>query len=213
MLPDLLPMLAVPAEPFDSPDHIFEVKWDGVRALAAVAADGMRLSGRERSAYTARYPELAALCRWPPGTLVDGELVVLRDGLPHLASLLSRHALTDPWKIRFAPRWCPVRYVVFDLLYHHGQCLLREPLRERRARLAALCAELPLPEVIFSAGIVGAGRAWFEAVVAQGHEGIVAKFLASPYQPGRRSAAWKKIKPVPSKSASRSRRSRRPAAR
>jgi ATP-dependent DNA ligase len=208
MLPDLLPMLAVPALPFDSPDHIFEVKWDGVRALAAVEADGVRLWGRERSAYTARYPELAALRRWPPGTLVDGELVVLRDGLPHLASLLSRHALSDPWKIRFAPRWCPVHYVVFDLLYHAGRCLLREPLRERRARLEAFCAAVPLAEVIFSAGVVAAGRAWFEAAVAQGHEGIVAKFLASPYQPGRRSAAWRKIKPGMGASAKRCRRSR-----
>ena len=85
-----------------------------------------------------------------------------------------------------------------------GRCLLREPLRERRARLAALCAEVPLPEVVFSAGVVGAGRAWFEAAVAQGHEGIMAKFLASPYQPGRRSVAWRKIKPPAVKSAVRS---------
>jgi ATP-dependent DNA ligase len=208
MLPDLLPMLAVPAAPFDSPDHIFEVKWDGVRALAAVEADGVRLWGRERSAYTDRYPELAALRRWPPGTLVDGELVVLRNGLPDLASVLSRHALANPWKIRFAPRWCPVHYVVFDLLYHGGRCLLREPLQERRTRLAALCAETPLAEVIFSTGVVGAGRAWFEAVVAQGHEGIMAKFLGSPYQAGRRSSAWRKIKPRVGPSAGRSRRSR-----
>ena len=73
--------------------------------------------------------ELAALRRWPPGTLVDGELVALREGLPDLASLLSRHALSDPWKIRLAGGWCPVRYVVFDLLYHAGECLLRAPLR------------------------------------------------------------------------------------
>lgn len=195
MLPNILPMLAVPASPFDSPEFIFEVKYDGVRALAAVEAEGVRLWGRERSAYTGRYPELAALRRWPLGTLVDGELVALRDGLPELASLLARHALTDPWKIRFAPRWCPVRYVVFDLLYHAGRCLLREPLRERRARLAELCAAGPLPEVIFSEGLRGAGRAWYEAAVAQGHEGIMAKHLASPYRPGRRSAAWRKIKP------------------
>ena len=208
MLPNLLPMLAVPALPFDSPEFVFEVKYDGVRALAAVEADGVRLWGRERSAYTARYPELAALRRWPPGTLVDGELVVLRNGLPDLASLLSRHALTDPWKIRWAPRWCPVRYVVFDLLYHAGRSLLREPLRERRARLEALCAEMPLADVIFSAGVVGAGRAWFEAAVAQGHEGIMAKLLASLYQPGHRSAAWRKIKPPTGNSPSRCRRSR-----
>ena len=209
MLPDLLPMLALPASPFDSPEYVFEVKYDGVRALAAVEAEGVRLWGRERSVYTGRYPELAALRRWPPGTLVDGELVVLQDGLPDLASRLARHALTNPWKIRWAPRWCLVRYVVFDLLYQAGECLLQEPLRERRARLAALCAEVPLPEVIFSAGVVGAGRAWYEAAVAQGHEGAMAKYLASPYQPGRRSVAWRKIKPPAGKSAVRS--SGRPA--
>ena len=195
ILPDLLPMLAVPASPFDSPEYVFEVKYDGVRALAAVEAEGVRLWGRERSTYTARYPELAALRRWPPGTLVDGELVALREGLPDLPSLLSRHALSDPWKIRFAPGWCPVRYVVFDLLYHAGESLLRAPLRERRERLAALSAAVPLAEVIFSAGVVGAGRAWYEAAVAQGHEGVMAKHLASSYQPGRRSGAWRKIKP------------------
>jgi len=195
MLPDLLPMLAVPASPFDSPEYVFEVKYDGVRALAAVEAESVRLWGRERSAYTARYPELSVLRRWPPGTLVDGELVALRDGLPDLASLLSRHALSDPWKIRLAGGWCPVRYVVFDLLYHAGESLLRAPLRERRERLAALCRAVPLAEVIFSEGVMGAGRAWYEAAVAQGHEGVVAKHLASGYQPGRRSSAWRKIKP------------------
>ena len=65
ILPDLLPMLAVPASPFDSPEYVFEVKYDGVRALAAVEAKGVRLWGRERSAYTARYPELGGVA--PPG--------------------------------------------------------------------------------------------------------------------------------------------------
>jgi DNA ligase-1 len=72
--------------------------------------------------YTTRYPELvAALGRWPAGTLVDGELIAVRGGLPHLASLLARHFLTNPWKIRQAARWCPVHYVAFDLLYHRGR--------------------------------------------------------------------------------------------
>ena len=179
ILPNLLPMLAVPASPFDSPEYVFEVKYDGVRALAAVEAKGVRAMGPRAFAYTARYPELAALRRRPPGTLVDGELVALREGLPDLASLLSRHALSDPWKIRLAGGWCPVRDVVFDLLYHAGECLLRAPLRERRERLAALSRAVPLAEVIFSEGVVGAGRAWYEAAVAQGHEGVMAKYLAS----------------------------------
>ena len=129
MLPRLLPMLAVPATPFDSPDYDFEVKWDGIRALAAVETMGWRLWGRGRADYTARYPELDVLRRLPAGTLVDGELVAFdAEGQPDLPWLLRRHGLTDPWRIRQARHWCSVRYVLFDLLYHAGRCLLREPL-------------------------------------------------------------------------------------
>jgi ATP-dependent DNA ligase len=86
-------------------------------------------------------------------------------------------------------------YVVFDLLYHRGRCLLHEPLARRRAELAALCAGLELPAVVFSAGVVGAGTAWYALALAHGHEGVVAKRLSSTYRPGRRSPAWRKIKP------------------
>ena len=117
MLPQVLPMLAVAAEPFDSLEYCFEVKYDGVRALAAVDETGSRLWGRERADYTARYPELDLVRRLPAGTLVDGELVAFDDdGRPNLRRLLCRHGLADPWRIRQARQWCPVRYVLFDLL-------------------------------------------------------------------------------------------------
>ena len=67
MLPRLLPILAVPATPFDSAEFSSEVKWDGIRALAAVETAGWRLWGRERADYTARYPELEGLRRLPAG--------------------------------------------------------------------------------------------------------------------------------------------------
>ena len=93
-LPQLLPMLATPAKPFNSYEYSFEIKWDGIRALAAVEQDGWRLWGREGSVYTQRYPELEVLRRFPPGTLVDGELIVLRDGRPDLGALLPS---ATPW--------------------------------------------------------------------------------------------------------------------
>ena len=196
MLGRLLPMLAVPAEPFDSPDYSFEVKWDGIRALAAVENGGWRLWGREAADYTGRYPELDLLCRLPAGTLVDGELVVLDpDGRPDLPGLLRRHGLTHPWGIRQARHWCAVRYVVFDLLYQAGRSLLNEPLVRRREVLVALCRRLGAPEVQFSESVVGNGTALYAAALAWGHEGIMAKQLASTYRAGRRSAAWRKIKP------------------
>jgi ATP-dependent DNA ligase len=194
-------MLAVKAAPFDDPEYLFELKWDGVRALAAVEANGWRLWDRGGSDYTARYPELAVLRQWPAGTLVDGELVVLRAGRPDLVRLLQRHHLVDPRTRQEAWRWYPVHYVVFDLLYHVGRCLQREPLRRRRAVLSEVGTARPVPGVLCSTGVVGHGQALFEAVTAQGHEGVMAKALASAYRPGRRSTAWRKIKP-PSRAGS-----------
>src|SRR5262249_3834242 len=139
MLPRLLPMLAVPATPFDSPEYSFEFKWDGIRALAAVEMTGWRLWGRQRADYTERYPELEVLRRLPAGTLVDGRLVAFdQAGRPDLPRLLHRHGLTTAWKIGLARRICPVHYVLFDLLYHRGRCLLKEPLARRRQVLAQL---------------------------------------------------------------------------
>ena len=198
MLPRLLPMLAVPAQPFDSADYSFELKWDGIRALSAVESGGWRLWGRERADYTARYPELDVLRRLPAETLIDGELVTFdAHGRPDLARLLRRHGLTDPWRICQARRWCRVRYVVFDLLYHARRCWLREPLMRRREVLAEMCQRLEAVDVQFSAGVIGAGTALYEAAVARGHEGVMAKHLGATYRPGRRSAAWRKIKPRP----------------
>ena len=205
MLPRVLPMLAVPAAPFDSPEYSFEIKWDGIRALAAVETTAWRLWGRQRVDYTARYPELDVLRRLPAGTLVDGELLAFdAEGRPDLPRLLRRHGLADAWPIGQARRWCPVRYALFDLLYHAGRCLVRESLARRREMLAEVCHRLDAANVWFVEGLVGHGKALYAAAVAQGHEGVMAKHLASPYRPGRRSAAWRKIKPQP-KGTSRSR--------
>jgi ATP-dependent DNA ligase len=119
------------------------------------------------------------------------------NGRPDLPRLLRRHGLTDPWRVRQARRWCAVRYVLFDLLYHAGRSLLHEPLARRRDVLATLCQRLEAADVHFSAGVVGAGTALYEAALARGHEGVMAKHLGATYRPGRRSAAWRKIKPRP----------------
>jgi len=186
----------VAAEPFDAPEYSFEIKYDGVRALAAVDEMGWRQWGRERADYTARYPELDLVRRLPAGTLVDGELVAFDDdGRPNLRRLLRRHGLADPWRIRQARQWCPVRYVLFDLLYHAGRCRMRESLMRRREMLADVCEKPDVPEVEFSHAVIGAGMTLFQQVVAASHEGVVAKKLSSAYRPGKGSVAWKKIKP------------------
>jgi ATP-dependent DNA ligase len=191
----LLPMLAVPAEPFDSPEHLFEIKWNGVRALALCESQGWRLWGRDQAEYTVRYPELEALRRLPPDTMVDGELVVLSRQVPNLEALLARHQLTSLLKIRVASQRHPVTYTLFDLLYYRGRSLLGQPLQARRRILQQLVPACRDPQLVFSEGIVGSGCAFFDQAVRQGHEGVMAKHRASRYLPGRRSCAWRKIKP------------------
>ena len=152
--------------------------------------------GREAADYTARYPELGVLRRLPPGTLLDGEVILCQGSRPHLPSLLSRHQLVRPQQIEAASRVRPVTYVVFDVLAIQGRMLLAYPLQARREMLQGLLDPLQEPRLVFSAGVVGAGRRFFAEAVRQGQEGMMAKHLASRYRPGRRSAAWKKIKPA-----------------
>ena len=196
MMEPIAPMLATASPPFDSQDHLFEIKWDGVRCLTAVDHNRVRLWGRELADYTDRYPEMDVLRKLPQGTLVDGELVVLRKGRAELDAILRRHQLTSRFKTKLASRHTPVLYVVFDVLVHAGTPVMGKSLRERRRILADLLLPLEARRVVFSDGVVGTGKAMFEDVVLQGHEGVMAKHLSSRYLPGRRSSCWRKIKPT-----------------
>ena len=187
------PMLAKSGDPFDSPEHLFEIKWDGTRVLAFVERRGYRLVNRHRADVTNRYPELGFLNDLPTGIVLDGEVVVLRQGKPDFSLLLSRNQARASLKIRSLAKTLPATYVVFDLLYYRFESLMALSLQARRQRLkkgVRVCANSRL---MFSEGIVGRGRAFFEAVCAEGLEGVVAKRLDGRYRPGRR--AWIKIKP------------------
>jgi ATP-dependent DNA ligase len=196
MIDSLLPMLAVSAPPFDSDDYFFEVKWDGVRALAAVEGGRWHLWGRKLADYDGRYPELDVLRRLPSGTVVDGELVIFSKGRPDLNAILRRHQQIHPVRIRHGGLHTPAHYVLFDILYHQGRSLLREPFVQRRAILAEALAQLNVPQLVLSEGTANCGRDYFERIVAMGHEGVMAKLQNSRYLPGQRSAAWRKIKPA-----------------
>jgi bifunctional non-homologous end joining protein LigD len=143
---------------------------------------------------TSFFPELAVLRRLPCGTVVDGELVALNQGRADLPSLLRRHLSRRP-----IPTGCttlPLCYVLFDLLSLRGQVLVKEPLVHRRALLRKLLDQVKDPVLAYSDGIVGAGRAFFDKVVAEGQEGVMAKHHTSRYLPGKRSPSWRKIKPA-----------------
>jgi ATP-dependent DNA ligase len=196
MIDSIAPMLAVAGKPFDSDNHLFEVKWDGIRCLAAVEPGRVRLWGRRLADYTGRYPELDVLQVLPCDTLVDGELVVLHDGKADLTAVLSRHQSTGRFQTMLGHRRNPIVYVAFDVLVHGGRPVMGRPLRERRALLADLLGPLDPSRVALSDGVLGSGKAFFEQVVRRGHEGVMAKHLGSRYLPGRRSSSWIKIKPA-----------------
>ena len=191
----LRPMLAQPGRPFDSDQHLFEIKWDGIRALAFVEQAGCRLLSRHGLALDGLFPELAGIADLPPGTLLDGELVVLRNGKPERSLVQSRLPLRSPHKIRIRGQTTPATYIVFDQLYHESRPLLGTPLSVRRTILMNTLGRAAHPRLLFSQGVVGAGRAFFQQVVDRQLEGVLAKRLDSLYRPGRRDGAWIKIKP------------------
>jgi bifunctional non-homologous end joining protein LigD len=190
----IVPMLAESGEPFDSPDYLFEIKWDGTRCLCFVDEGSYRLVNRRQIDLTHRYPDLATLAAFPAGTAFDGELVVLKDGKPDFALLQSRDHSRTPMKIRGLSRSTPATYIVFDLLYDKGESILDLPLEERRRRLEKLLLEHPVKNVVLSQGIANSGIEMFRQTTEQGLEGVMAKRLNSRYLPGRRTSAWIKIK-------------------
>lgn len=189
------PMLARSAGPFDSPRHLFEVKWDGTRCILFLREGKIRLQNRRLADITHRYPELDALPEAVAAreAILDGELVVFSGGLSDFRALQTREHLSDSLRIRARSRQTPATYVAFDILFRDGHPLVGEPLRRRKEVLADTLGESP--HLMESAWVLERGRAFFRAAVDQGQEGAMAKALDSPYLIGRRSRHWLKIKP------------------
>ena len=185
------PMLATLADkPFRSPDWLFEIKWDGIRARAEVRAGAVRLLSRSGRDLTAQYPELAQFPR-PLDAVLDGEIVALDDaGKSSFHRLQQRMNVAGPNDVARARQRVPVDFYTFDLLELDGGDLTHLPLIERKQRLAALPW---LPPWRYSDHVVGDGPALFEAARQRGLEGIVAKRADSRYEPGR-SRQWLKFK-------------------
>jgi bifunctional non-homologous end joining protein LigD len=189
------PMQAVSAEaPFSSSEYIFEVKWDGLRCVLFVDPDGtVHLQDRGLGDLTAQLPELASAAAGavPPGTILDGELVVTdEDGRPDYATLRRRIAAPG------GEPGAPVAFLAFDLLFLEGKPQLRQPLVRRKARLRKAVTSgghLYVPD-----HIQGEGVELYEACLERGLEGVMAKHRDSTYVPGQRSPFWLKVKAVKS---------------
>jgi bifunctional non-homologous end joining protein LigD len=193
--PLLEPMLALPAEaPFDDPRWLFEVKWDGHRALATLGTT-TRLTSRNGRDVTAQFPELVELHQRlaARNALVDGEVAALdAGGRPSFQRMQSRFHRSPVEVARELRRLPPVHFFAFDLLWLDGVGLMDRPLDERRALLEEVL--VPGGNLQVPSPIVGDGTVFFEHARDLGLEGLVAKRRASHYQPGRRSTDWLKVK-------------------
>lgn len=196
---DLAPMLATAGElpGADERQWSFEYKWDGVRALCYWDGRNLRLRSRNNLDMTVQYPELQALGRALGNrpAILDGEVVALDDlDRPSFTRLQKRMKVTYAPTAAALSRENPVWLMLFDILWLKGRSVIREPLVARRELLEELTLEGPHWQV--SPLHHGNGAELLEAARANEIEGIVAKRIDSPYEPGVRSSNWRKVKIV-----------------
>jgi bifunctional non-homologous end joining protein LigD len=186
-------MLATTGQLPTGPGWSYEFKWDGVRVLAQLDGGPPRLWARSGAEVTAAYPELAGLSEVaPPGTLLDGEVVVFAaDGRPSFTSLAERMHVRDPGRAARLAAALPITYLVFDLLRLGGADLTGAPYGERRRQLDALGLAAPrwLAPPAYADGAATSAAARENRL-----EGVVAKRTGSLYLPGVRTADWIKVK-------------------
>jgi bifunctional non-homologous end joining protein LigD len=191
------PMTAMLAERVPrGADWLFEVKWDGVRAVAFVGHEEVRLQSRSGLRCERQYPELAVMPHQIAASqaVLDGEIAVLdAKGVSRFHLIQPRIANTDPNTIAHLVRSTPVVYFAFDLLYLDGYDLRGVALDKRRELLRQVLT--PGPSIRISDAFPGAGEELLEAARENGLEGIVAKHAGSTYE-SRRSREWLKIKIV-----------------
>jgi bifunctional non-homologous end joining protein LigD len=182
---DYRPMLATPADALPSGEEwLFEVKWDGYRALAYVRNGGVRLVSRNGNDLTARFPEVARALGpavRSPECVLDGEVCALDEqGRPSFSAMQQ------------GKRGTPIVYEAFDLLEVDGEPIVDLPLTERRKRLEQLVDTSN--RVVQLSGAFNDGAALLAAATEQRLEGVMAKRAASRYAEGRRTRDWLKVK-------------------
>lgn len=193
----MLATLGAVSDVRDDDDWEFELKWDGIRAIATVVNGAVRLMSRNGKDLTVSYPELGELSSVLSvgSATIDGEIVALDpSGRPDFGLLQTRMNLTKARDVQRAAASAPVHFMAFDLLAVDDRSLLSAPYDERRSRLEAVLA----PDASSCIQVPPSLGTHVDSAVAVsrdlGLEGVVAKRRSAPYQPGARSRSWIKVK-------------------
>lgn len=198
-------MLATLADgPIQAPGWVYEPKYDGIRAIVELEPKGaVRLWSRLGNEKTSQFPEiaagLAALARkLTRPVVIDGEVVALdtRGRPAGFQQLQGRIHLSASRDIESAAESMPTAFIAFDLLADGTEDVRRLPLRDRRPRLERLFASVRDPTLRLSEQVADDGRPLKARAEKEGWEGLIAKEAGAPYQSGRRSPSWRKLKIV-----------------
>jgi ATP-dependent DNA ligase len=189
------PMLATSADdPFDSELHLFEILWEGLRAILFTEGRSVRIQDAFGRDVSERFPELALTHQRMPrgGTALDGVIVALDDaGIPSFRSLLPR-LMREPLAVDIAAADPHLTFHAFDVLHADGSSVASYTLRKRKDILSSTVRpndRITVPEFVENDGLD-----LFEAARQHGLSGIVAKELDAHYSPGRRSPSWRAIR-------------------
>ena len=179
------PMLATMVdEPFDHPDWIFEVKWDGYRAIAEIRDNGVSLYSRNGISFNKKFsPIVDALRKFGFEAVLDGEIVVV--DAEGRADFQALQHYQDSARGRLL-------YYAFDLLYFQGHDLTGLPLLRRKELLKKILASSA--KIRFSDHVWNEGVLFYNVAKEKGLEGVVAKHSQSTYETGRRGLQWLKVK-------------------
>lgn len=181
----------VPA--FNSSDYIYELKQDGIRCINYVDENSIDLRNKRDMILTSKFPELSEIYENVKGkAILDGELIVLKNGVPDFYELQRRVMLTDSFKIQLAAKKLPASYVAYDIIYHDGKEVTELPLLERKLLLNSIIEESK--RIAISRYIREFGIELYNLTCEQELEGVVAKEINSKYFFDKRSKDWLKIK-------------------
>ncbi len=193
---DYKPMLAREAEkPFSGKDWIFEIKWDGYRAIAYVD-DEVSLRSRNNKELIENFPELLELKNLASNAVLDGEIVVVKNGKADFQALQERGKAVKESEIKAGTLRQPAEYIIFDILEKDGKPLTNVPLLERKKILKESVKEGE--HVVLNDYVEEKGEEYYKAALERGIEGVMAKRKDSTYQQGLRTGGWLKFKELQS---------------
>jgi bifunctional non-homologous end joining protein LigD len=179
-------------EPFNSPDYIYEIKWDGIRSVSFLDKE-TNMKNKQNKLMIPIFPELEDLFKQvKEKCIIDHELIVMKNGMPDFYEVQKRAWMSNPFKIKLAADKYPASIIAYDILYYKDKDITMLPLLERKKYLEDVVNENSLISV--SRFVENDGIKLFELVKEKGLEGIIAKKKDSLYWQGKKTKDWIKCK-------------------